>query len=287
MFPEYEYLYMRNITQNIYVFDGQSSFKPGFGKQYLSNPEFRLRMEEISYFAGQDLGQLAWGKRSWETSKSLKNLQITIFALSWSLVHCLVFSNHRPTVLLGYGMGEISALIFSGAISVSDGVNLILARGELMEDLDRSDFQDQAGVNFPLFEEATSQFHSIIDKIQVQSPQIPFFSIEASRILSKPQEIQKYLKSHLSSPVFLNRAVEIFLNTPSMENCVFYEIGPSRVLKGLMIHEYPNFSISTAREYMNIARQNEKIQGRLKNQAPHFYKPSHSMDLNLSSRLVC
>ena len=62
------------------------------------------------------------------------NTQPDMFAVEVAAARALVEAGIQPDALAGFSLGEISALAFSGAVSLEDGFKLVCRRGELMQE---------------------------------------------------------------------------------------------------------------------------------------------------------
>lgn len=71
----------------------------------------------------------------------------------------------------------------------------------------------------------------IIEAMDFQAPKIPVVSGVDARFHSDPNEIKNILIRQISSPVLWEDAMR-FLIAEGVET--FYEVGPGRVLRGLM-----------------------------------------------------
>lgn len=121
------------MNKNIFMFEGQGTFQPGFGKNYLSNDIFKQLIEEISDLTKIDIAEISWGKNSIKTPLNNKLLQISIFAVNYAIAKTIENKIGKPNYVLGHSLGEICALIYTNKINLEDGCKLILKRGELMQ----------------------------------------------------------------------------------------------------------------------------------------------------------
>ncbi|WP_198306283.1 ACP S-malonyltransferase [Arcobacter vandammei] len=121
------------MSKNIFMFEGQGTFEPGFGKSYLKNSTFKGYIEEISDLTKIDISDISWGKSSIKTPLDNKKLQISIFAVNYAIAKTIEDLIGTPNYVLGHSLGEVCALIYAKKLSLEDGCKLILKRGELMQ----------------------------------------------------------------------------------------------------------------------------------------------------------
>jgi [acyl-carrier-protein] S-malonyltransferase len=112
------------------LFPGQGSLGGGAGIAWRDSVHWRL-VEEISKAAGVDVAHLLLDAGDADVVRT-DRAQIATFALSLVGYHELLDSGVRPRYLLGHSLGEFSALVASGLVSVGDGARLISARGTAM-----------------------------------------------------------------------------------------------------------------------------------------------------------
>jgi [acyl-carrier-protein] S-malonyltransferase len=87
------------------------------------------------------------------------------------------------------------------------------------------------GFHSPFMGPARSHLAKIIEKIEFMDARVPIVSNVTARPHNAGNEIKGNLISQLTSPVLWKDCVE-FIRSKGVE--VFFEIGPSRVLRGLM-----------------------------------------------------
>jgi [acyl-carrier-protein] S-malonyltransferase len=115
-----------------FIFPGQGSQAVGMGKDFFEKSD---EVKAIFKSAGEKSG-IDFEKLLFEEGEDLQKTQFTQPAiLLVSAVAHKLFSQKveiEPTLLLGHSLGEVSALVASGAISIEDGVQLVNRRGNLM-----------------------------------------------------------------------------------------------------------------------------------------------------------
>jgi len=97
---------------------------------YDSSPAAKSLMDELERIRPGTLAQCFDGSE--DELKDTRNTQPCIFAVSLAAAAALRERGISPDALAGFSLGEVTALTFGGAFSVSDGFSLVIRRGELM-----------------------------------------------------------------------------------------------------------------------------------------------------------
>jgi len=118
-----------------FVFPGQGSQSLGMLAELSElHPPLRDSFVEASDGAGVDLWALTQGgpeemlNRTEYTQPALLAASVALWRL-W-----LAQGGARPALLAGHSLGEYSALVAAGALSLHDGAHLVRLRGQLMQD---------------------------------------------------------------------------------------------------------------------------------------------------------
>ena len=114
------------------LFPGQGSLSGGAGAAWRDSAHWYL-VDKISAAAQMDVSYLLLEASDEEVLRT-DRAQIATFALSLVGYHELLDRGVRPRYLLGHSLGEFSALVASGLMSVEDGARLIAVRGAAMAD---------------------------------------------------------------------------------------------------------------------------------------------------------
>jgi [acyl-carrier-protein] S-malonyltransferase len=118
-----------------FVFPGQGSQFVGMLAELSSlHPLVKDAFREASDGAGTDLWALAQGGPE-ETLNRTEFTQPALLAAGvavWRLWQAR--GGAQPAVLAGHSLGEYSALVAAGALSLADGARLVRLRGQLMQD---------------------------------------------------------------------------------------------------------------------------------------------------------
>src|ERR1700722_11345997 len=112
------------------LFPGQGSLSGGAGVEGQS-PRFWEVLARVSDAARLDVAALLISASDEEVVRT-DRAQIATFALSIVGYYDLIETGIRPRYLLGHSLGEFSALVASGLLSIEDGARLIGGRGAAM-----------------------------------------------------------------------------------------------------------------------------------------------------------
>ena len=112
------------------LFPGQGSITGGAGRAWRTSAQWHV-VERVSAASGLDVEHLLIEATDDEIVRT-DRAQIATFALSMLGYEQLVARGVRPRHLLGHSLGEFSALVASGLLSLEDGAILITVRGRAM-----------------------------------------------------------------------------------------------------------------------------------------------------------
>ena len=112
------------------LFPGQGSLSGGAGTNWRGSSHWNL-VERVSDASSIDVASLLLDASDEDVVRT-DRAQIATFALSLVGFHELLDHEVRPRYLLGHSLGEFSALVASGLLSLEDGARLIAVRGAAM-----------------------------------------------------------------------------------------------------------------------------------------------------------
>lgn len=118
-----------------FLFPGQGSQKVGMGKAlHDASPLARAVFEEADSALGFSLSKLCFEGPEPELTLTA-NAQPAILATSIAALRVVqAETGWQPTVVAGHSLGEYSALVAAGALSLSDAVRVVNARGRFMQE---------------------------------------------------------------------------------------------------------------------------------------------------------
>jgi [acyl-carrier-protein] S-malonyltransferase len=118
-----------------FIFPGQGSQYPGMGKDLADNfPAARQVFEEVDDALGFSISGLCFAGPA-ETLQMTENTQPAILSVSVAALRALEsLGVAKPAFVAGHSLGEYSALLAAGAITLADAVRTVRARGRYMQE---------------------------------------------------------------------------------------------------------------------------------------------------------
>jgi len=293
-----------------FLFPGQGAQSVGMCRPLAENarPCVRALFDEAAAVLGYDLLDVCLNGPA-ERLNATDVSQPAIFVSSLAALEELKAAQPRllddVTAAAGLSLGEYTALVFTGAMTFTEGLAVVKARGEAMQQaaeatpsamtaligsdlpaveaaiaaarptghIEIANFlcpgntvvsgtmaaierlericQEQGGpkamrltvagaFHTPLMKPADDKLAAVLDSVTLQAPRIPVWSNVDAQPHTDPAEIRKLLVQQVVSPVRWEETLRGLLAT-GVER--FYEIGPGRVLAGLMkrVHRKAEF----------------------------------------------
>ena len=117
-----------------FVFPGQGSQQAGMGKALADAfPESRAVFEEADRVVGFALSRLCFEGPDSELQLTA-NTQPAILATSVAALRPMLARGLRPSWVAGHSLGEYSALVAAGALSLGDALRTVRRRGQYMQE---------------------------------------------------------------------------------------------------------------------------------------------------------
>lgn len=114
-----------------FTFPGQGSQRPGMGQAWVEHPSWEVATE-ASDIAGRDLTSLLLDAPMEELTLTA-NAQLVTFVTSLVVLDAVERLGLFPAACAGHSLGEYTALVASGSLSLADGTRLVVERGGAMQ----------------------------------------------------------------------------------------------------------------------------------------------------------
>ena len=115
----------------VFLFSGQGSQKPGMGADLMGVPEVASSFECASDVLGYDLADLV-ATASPEKLNDTRYAQPALCVLAVGIARALMARGVVPAAVLGFSLGQVSALAVSGMLSEEETYRFVKARAEFM-----------------------------------------------------------------------------------------------------------------------------------------------------------
>ena len=124
-----------------WLFPGQGSQTVGMGRELADRYRAAARaFEEANDALGFDLRRLCWEGPQSDLDRTA-NTQPALLTASIAALRAAEEATgglHEPVVAMGHSLGEFTALVAAGALTLADAAVLVRRRGELMQEADPS-----------------------------------------------------------------------------------------------------------------------------------------------------
>lgn len=115
----------------VFLFSGQGSQKPGMGADLMDMPEVRATFACASEVLGFDVADLVLNADAAELNDT-RNAQPALCVLSVAVARALMARGVQPAAVLGFSLGQVSALAVSGMLTDEAVFALVKVRSQLM-----------------------------------------------------------------------------------------------------------------------------------------------------------
>lgn len=190
---------IKSNKKNALIFNGEIEVLNLFQQLYDAHPMFRKNINDynimLKKIAVYDLFQIM---SSNELKQSDQYLFPAIYCVELALFNFLKLLGVKPDAIIGYGVGELSAASFSGAMATEDGLKLSIYLGRI----NRINKSDQNSGNL------LSDFSFTPNQISFGSP--------SCEILSGSS--RKTIKNEISTAEYWNKWPCLEVNTEALED---------------------------------------------------------------------
>jgi [acyl-carrier-protein] S-malonyltransferase len=121
------------MTSFAFVFPGQGSQAVGMLDAWGDHPAVRATLEEASAALGEDIAQLiaAGPKDQLDLTTNTQPVMLTAAIAAWRA--WLADGGAQPVAVAGHSLGEYSALVAAGALTLADALPLVRLRAQAMQ----------------------------------------------------------------------------------------------------------------------------------------------------------
>lgn len=167
-----------NPAASALVFPGQGSQVVGMGRDLAATFTIaRTVFEEADSILRLPLAKLMWEGPDVELNDTI-NTQPALFVHSIAALRVLksFYPTFVPAYVAGHSLGELTALVASGAMNFSDGLKLVRTRGELMKEAGRMNPGGMAaimGVDIPTLEKICMRASTAYQLVTVANDNSP------------------------------------------------------------------------------------------------------------------
>ncbi|OBK96577.1 polyketide synthase [Mycobacterium asiaticum] len=121
----------------VWVFSGQGSQWPAMGADLLADEAaFAATVAAAEPLIARESGfSVTEALSTPQVLTSIEHIQPTLFTLQVALAAALESSGARPAAVIGHSLGEVSAAVVAGVLSLADGVRVICRRSRLCTQL--------------------------------------------------------------------------------------------------------------------------------------------------------
>jgi len=256
---------------------------PGQGSQALGMigdlAESALGQERLE-IAERILGWSVWEKCQGDEETLSRTLytQPCLFVVESILADLLQEKGHFPDLVAGHSLGEYSALYAARVFNFETGLNLVQNRSRLMDAAEGGKMAALMKFDRTSLETVINQTENVViandnsaeqvvisgtPVVNFRSAKVPVISnVNPSQPINDAEELKSYLIQQMTSSVRW-REIMLKLLDVGVEKAI--EVGPGKVLTGLIKRTVPAIELENISQLADISKGSEdvKLQGSL------------------------
>jgi [acyl-carrier-protein] S-malonyltransferase len=161
-----------------------------------------------------------------------------IIGLSWDKVSEICQQANGGGMVEPVNFNSPDQVVISGQLA---GVKKAMALAEAASALIVKELKVEGAFHSPLMMSARDGMAETLDLINLRKPRVPLTSNVTGRLVTNPSEFKKLLVEQITSPVLWYQSMEYLYNEEGVRD--FVEIGPGRVLQGLLKRSFADINI--------------------------------------------
>src|SRR5215831_9872689 len=277
-----------------FVFPGQASQYPGMGKELAEKYAVaRAIFEEADKALGFPVSKMCF-EGSEEDLKQTANTQPAILACSVAAFRVAAEKGLQPDFVAGHSLGEYSALVAAGGLKFADAVQLVRKRGQYMQDAVPAgvgamaailglspavvadackravEIASQLGAKRAVILPVSAPFHCALmtpaqEKLAQDLDKTSFSDLRVALVTNVDAdtettgaEAKDALVRQVSMPVRWEESVRLLIDEGVN---TFVEVGPGRVLTGLLRQIERSVAALNIEDEKSLATTLDKIAG--------------------------
>ncbi len=145
-----------------FMFPGQGSQEPGMGKSfYHQDASIKRIYDEANQLLNKDITRLMFEGPA-DVLTETENAQPALLLSSIAIHTLLLKEEIQPVMTVGHSLGEYSALVAAGSLSLEEALPLVATRGKLMEEA----FPKGQGTMAAVLGMKQGEIENVIEKVE-------------------------------------------------------------------------------------------------------------------------
>ncbi len=182
----------------------------------------------IDFEAGLRLVQIR-GQAMQEAADAVESSMVSILGMDLEAIESLCDEARDGEIL------QVANLLCPGNIIVSgsqSACNRVVRMAEAADAMKVIPLTVAGAFHTPIMQPAVARLSAALAETEIRPPRIPVVSNVDARAHEDPEEIRTLLESQVVSPVLWEKSMRWLIDEFKIEAC--YELGPGRVLRGLL-----------------------------------------------------